>query len=81
MVNNRLQQFVNLRRWIGSLFVGPRGFLWLIFPIQRRTMPGGGVYRLQTSAALNWRMEQELALCRARSLPPEYLLASNLGVR
>lgn len=66
---------VNVRRWIGSLFVGPRGFIWLIFPIQRRKLHRDGVYRLDTRliAMMSGDMKAETAMCRVRTVSSEHL--------
>ena len=75
MANTRSMLPVNVRRWIGSLFVGPRGFIWLIFPIQRRRLPRDGVYRFDTrlSTMMSWGMKAETAMCRVRTVSSEYL--------
>lgn len=74
MANTRSTLSVNVRRWIGSLFVGPRGFIWLIFPIQRRGLQRDGMYRLDTrlSTMMSWDMKAETAMCRVRSVSSEY---------
>ena len=75
MANTRSMLSVNVRRWIGSLFAGPRGFIWLIFPIQRRTVQRDGVYwfDIRLSTMMTWNMKDQTAMCRVRTVSSAYL--------